>query len=166
MPETIESKLAAALGGVEAPDELWTRVHAALPATAGRGTPGRIWPRFLMAAAVAALISGSVVYLEAQASRHAHVEGASPLAAAAIRLHETGTASWEGNYSVDRRSVSGQAVTLVSEPSPSTPEARKQIRTSETGLLAVSEWIVRGRRWAMVTPKGVHRQACTICHPA
>ena len=154
MPQSMESKLSAALSPVEAPGELWTRVNAALPPVAS-GRP--LWPNLLMAAAIAALMTGGVLYLRASQTQ---VETALASAAIAVHQGQPGSAA----YVVQRHMREGQSVTIVSIAA--TSGAAGRIRTLESGTLAVSEWAAGGRRWAMVTSKLSHRQACSLCHRA
>lgn len=145
MPRSMESELSAALSPVEAPGQLWDRVNAALPTTAAaRPSRRRAWPSLLMAAAIAALMTGGVLYLRAAGRAAAPDEIAV--------------------YAVQRHIAEGQSVTIVS--AAAAPGAPGHIRTIETGPWAVSEWEAGGRRWAMVTSKPYRLQTCSLCHRA
>jgi hypothetical protein len=153
MPPKIQINLASALAPVKAPDELWARVDAALPHSRTSS-----WRGFAMAAALAALMSGGVLYLRAQSY-------SSSFAATAASLHQ----HREGNtsfYAVQRHTVDGQPVTIVSVADDTGSATSKLIRTAEIDGLAISEWTRQGRRWAMVSPRAAHKQACSVCHRA
>ena len=157
MPDSIENKLTAALGPVPAPAELWTRVDAAT-----RPAAGRHWPNLVMAAALAALMSGGVLYLRAQQSSQ------SQFTAASIALHRQQplAPSARQTYAVQRYTFEGEPVTVVSAAASGPLAPGKQVRTADFGNLAVSEWTSQGRHWAMVSAKSHHRQACSVCHRA
>jgi hypothetical protein len=153
MPPKIQINLASALAPVKAPDELWARVDAVLPHSRTSS-----WRGFAMAAALAALMSGGVLYLRAQSY-------SSSFAATAAGLHQ----HREGNsvfYAVQRHTVDGQPVTIVSVADDTGSATSKLIRTAEIDGLAISEWTSQGRRWAMVSPRATHKQACSVCHRA
>lgn len=157
MHRPLEDKLSAALGPVEAPGELWARVNAALPNP--RTSRSDHWSRFVMAAALAALMSGGVLYLRA------HSPEAS-FAITAARLHEA-PSSVSAAYEIKRFIIDGQPVTVISASTGQTPlAASKKIHTATVGALTVSEWTSNGRRWALVSVKNNHRQACQVCHHA
>src|SRR6187399_2554614 len=101
MPPKIQINLASALAPVKAPDELWARVDAALPHSRTSS-----WRGFAMAAALAALMSGGVLYLRAQSY-------SSSFAATAANLHQHREGN-SGFYAVQRHTVDGQPVTIVS----------------------------------------------------
>jgi hypothetical protein len=111
-----------------------------------------------MAAVLAALMSGGVLYLRAQATTPT-------FQAAALDFHQHPRPT--GFYAVQRYEVAGGPVTVISVSAPKAPPAAsKMIRTSEIGPYAISEWSSQGRRWAMVSPRATHRQACSVCHRA
>jgi hypothetical protein len=152
MRPTIPNTLSSALAPVQAPDELWARVDAALPHSRTSS-----WRGFAMAAALAALMSGGVLYLRAQSNP-------SSFSATAASLHQHREGS-SGFYAVQRHTVEGQPVTIVSVADGSSTTS-KQIRTTEADGLAISEWTSKGRRWAMISTKATHKQACSVCHRA
>ena len=161
MPRTLENKLTAALAPTQAPDELWARVDAALSNPSRSGPP---WPRLAMAAALAALMSGGVLYLRAQATA-----ASSPFAVEAVNFHrQAASTAPDSSYAVQRYTFEGQPVTVVSAPEPGTPNTKKLVHATSAGGggLAVSEWTSQGRRWAMVSTALTHRQACSVCHRA
>lgn len=162
MSHSTEVRLAEALKPVEAPSELWNRVDAALPANSDAPR----WPRFAMAAALAALMSGGVLYLRAQQQPLGEMAPAT-FASSAIALHTHPDASPAADYAVQRYVVAGQPVTVVSlvDKSATGP---KQVRaaTTDAGPFAISEWRAGGRRWAVVSDRAAHKQACTVCHRA
>ena len=162
MPHSIQAKLASALAPVIAPEELWSRIDAGLHHAAPRRARFPLWPRLLMAAILAALMSGGVLYLRAQQTSYA----LSPFTAAAVRLHQA-QPSPDASYAVQRYTLNREPVTVVSTPHPSPSSAlSKTVRTMSFNGLAVSEWTSRGRRWAMISANSAHKQACSICHRA
>jgi hypothetical protein len=169
MPESLESRLAGALAPAQAPRELWARVNAALPPFEPRTGVAR-WPRLAMAAAIAALMTGGVLYVRAAAHQQESAGNYSPLTTEAIRIHRQhndGEKPAASSYAIQRQFVDNQPVTILSVAAISAaPPGPKQVRTTTMGALAVSEWNSGGRRWAMVSAQTVHRQACAICHHA
>ncbi len=170
MPESLESRLAGALAPAQAPRELWDCVSAALPPLAPKSGRPR-WPRLAMAAAIAALMTGGVLYVRAAAYQHESAGDSARLNAEAIRIHQQLNTASDGEkqsasaYAIQRHMLDGQPVTILSVAAFSAAEpGPKQVRTTTTGALAVSEWNSRGRRWAMVSTPAAHRQACSICH--
>jgi hypothetical protein len=157
LPSSLETRLADALKPSAAPAELWTRVSAELEASK-RARPSAVWPRFLMAAALAVLTSGGVLYLRAEQARS--------FADTAVALHRGADRSGTQAYGVQRYVVNGEAITVVSAPASTAAVRAKMIRTATFGTLAVSAWTFDGRYWALVSTAAQHKQACTVCHRA
>ncbi len=115
-----------------------------------------------MAAAIAALMTGGVLYLRAQQPRALTPQQM------ALDIHTLGRAHTEANYTVRREwTAAGVPVTLIAAPAADT-SAVKLVRTTyrQGGELAVSEWTHAGRHWVMVVQASAHAQACRICHRA
>lgn len=170
MPESLESRLAEALAPAQAPRELWACVNAALPPFAPKTGRPR-WPRLAMAAAIAALMTGGVLYVRAAAHREESAGNHALLTTEAIRIHRQHNTALDeekppaSSYAIQRHIIDGQPVTILSAAAFSAAQpGPKQVRTTTIGALAVSEWNSGGRRWAMVSSQAGHRQACSICH--
>lgn len=164
---SLEQRLSRSLAPVAAPDELWSRVSAALPSPPAEyrqaATPRRRgWANFAMAAAIAAVMSGGVLYLRAfEPSR------------TTLSLEQAAMAAHQGKaappvYAVQRYEQPGGPVTLVSAAAePGTAVAGpKRVRTKELDALSISEWTSQGRRWVLVSGKAAHQTACRVCHHA
>ena len=172
MPESLESRLTAALAPARAPDELWEKVNSVLPSPAGN-IRRSVWPRLAMAAAVAGLMTGGVLYL--RAANHWNgppTAEATRFATESARIHRgrhgSATDPIEGAYVVERHVLGGQPVTIVSVAAAFTDiqPGRKSLETIDMDEVAVSEWTSQGRTWALVAPKSVHLKTCSICHRA
>ena len=163
MSQSLEGRLASALKPVQAPTELWSRVESAVPGRAP--TSSRQWPRFVMAAALAALMSGGVLYLRAQ-QQPGGLPSLDSLGASALALHRLPDSTPEPAYAVQRYRIEGVPVTLVSMADPSAI-GPSRILSIDASPLTVSEWGAGGRRWALVSdPTTRNKQACTVCHRA
>ena len=172
MPESLENRLTAALAPVRAPEELWAQLTSALPMPVRR-TNRSIWPRLAMAAAVAGLMTGGVLYLRAANQWTGLPTGeVSHLVTDAVRIHRgqlASTPDFRGaTYTVQRHVIGGQPVTVLSATAASsdTQPQGKRLEMIEMDDLAISEWTSEGRTWALVATKAVQRQACFICHRA
>ena len=166
MPHSIETRLSTALEPTAAPAGLWARVDAALPDATSRSRARAVWPsNLLMAAALAVLLSGGVLYLRAQQPSR------STFTTAAISFHLGGLSTDPAqmrDYAIQRYTVEGEPVTVVSKPLPGdlAGATHKQLHTTQAGLLAVSEWSYQGRSWALISRAAHHQQACQVCHRA
>lgn len=150
--------LSRSLAPIEAPEALWAAVAARIDQAPPRPA---WWSGLAMAAAIAALMTGGVLYLRAQQPRALTAEQV------ALDLHTLGRADGQANYTVRREfTATGAPVTLVAMPTATT--SVKIVRTTyrKGGELAVSEWSHGGQRWVMVVQASAHAQACQICHRA
>lgn len=163
----LEKTLSRSLSTVTAPDELWSRVSAGLPAIDAPVRPRRRQlPHLAMAAAIAAVMTGGVLYLRALEPARA----AAGLREIALAAHQGGGAAAPLPYAVQRyEQASGETVTVLSAagatlagPDP----GQKHIRTTEWGALAISEWTSQGRTWVLVSSISAHKTACRVCHHA
>ncbi|MBM3797575.1 MAG: hypothetical protein FJW31_26805 [Acidobacteria bacterium] len=161
-PETqIPRLLSRSLAPTEAPEALWSAVAARITHAPPRSAS---WRGLAMAAAIAALMTGGVLYLRAQQPRLHTPEQV------ALDIHKLGSADGQASYTVRREvTITGVPVTLVAAPATNiSATAAKIVRTTyrQGGELAVSEWTHAGRRWVMVVRTPAHAQACQICHRA
>lgn len=161
MPYSLEKRLASALEPTPAPADLWARVDAALPASPSHALA--LWPKtLLMAAALAVLMSGGVLYLRAQQTT------TPSFASTALAWHrqQSPDSRLYSSDALERYVVDGNPITVVSRPVPASSTETKHIQTAQLGSFSISEWTLKGRQWALVSDSAHHRRACSVCHRA